>query len=262
MRRALIFITVLFSVLTVVAGYKVKLVKPKKPSQYQASTTVDGVTYSADLLLEGKNQKDYFCKELTPSNVIAVRLAVFNSGKLEVLLPLDGIQLLPPEGEGLALLAPDTVAQAVLQGLMVTAEMKDKRQVAVSPNVRSGDPRYDRTDPRYDPRLDPNDPSYDPRDPRNRRSGGQNGPWGRPGVDVVMNPGGGAGGGGDLSQFEKQLVEKDFQDMAHGAEPVAPSLTRDKFLYFSMAKPPSSPKGFVLRIPASKGIPQEVLLKF
>ncbi|PYU93454.1 MAG: hypothetical protein DMG08_10160 [Acidobacteria bacterium] len=124
MRRALIFITVLFSVLTVVAGYKVKLVKPKKPSQYQASTTVDGVTYSADLLLEGKNQKDYFCKELTPSNVIAVRLAVFNSGKLEVLLPLDGIQLLPPEGEGLALLAPDTVAQAVLQGLMVTAEMK------------------------------------------------------------------------------------------------------------------------------------------
>jgi len=261
MRRTLILIALSSSVLTAVAGYKVKLVKPKKPSQFQASTAVDGVTYSADLLLEGKDQKDYFWKELTPSNIIAVRLAVFNSGKLEVVLPLDGIQLLSPEGEGLALLAPDTVAQAVLQGLVVTAEMKNK-SVAVSPSVRSGDPRYDRTDPRYDPRLDPNDPTYDPTDPRNRRSGGYNGPWSRPGVDVVMNPGGGAGGGGDLSQFEKQLVEKDFQDKAHGAEPVAPSLNRDKFLYFSMAKPPSSPKGFVLRIPASKGIPQGVLLKF
>ena len=130
MRRTLILIALSSSVLTAVAGYKVKLVKPKKPSQFQASTAVDGVTYSADLLLEGKDQKDYFWKELTPSNVIAVRLAVFNSGKLEVVLPLDGIQLLSPEGEGLALLAPDTVAQAVLQGLV-----EFKKQRAIGPDM-------------------------------------------------------------------------------------------------------------------------------
>jgi len=254
------------------AGFKVKLVKPKKPDQFQASTTVAGVTFAADLIVDGKQQKDYFYKELTPSNIIAVRLAVFNGGKEEVALPLDGIQLLGPDGQEAQLVAPDTVAQAVLQGQVVTAEMKDKRKVAVAPNVRYGDPRYDRSDPRYDPRLDPSDPTYDPTDPRNRRNdpndprnrgyGRNNGPWARPGVDVVLNPGSTGGGGGDLSEFEKKLVEKDFQDKAHSPEPIVAPLARDKFLYFSAAQPPPSAKGFTLRLPAGKGIPQEILLKF
>ncbi len=270
MRKVFLALGILYFSLVSFAGFKVKLVKPKKPDQFQASTTIAGVTFAADLLVEDKHQKDYFYKELISSNIIAVRLAVFNSGKEEVVLPLDGVQLTGPDGQEAPLIPPDTVAQAVLQGLVVAADVKDKRKVAVAPNVR--DPRYDRTDPRYDPRLDPSDPSYDPTDPRNRRYdpndprnrgyGGYNGPWGRPGVDIVLNPGAGGGGGGALSEFEKKLVEKDFQDKAHPPEPILGSLTRDKFLYFSVAQPPASAKGFILRLPPSKGIPQEVLLKF
>ena len=272
MHKAVLALGVLCFTCASFAGFKVKLVKPKKPDQFQATMTVAGVTFAADLLVEGKQQKDYFYKELTPSNIIAVRMAVFNGGKEEVALPLEGIQLLGPGGQEAPIIAPDTAAQAVLQGLVVTAEMNDKKKVAVAPNVRYGDPRYDRTDPRYDPRLDPSDPSYDPSDPRNRRNdpndprnrgyGGYNGPWARPGVDVVLNPGAGGGGRGDLSEFEKKLVEKDFQDKAHSLEPILVSLARDKFIFFSVAQMPASAKGFSLRLPPGKGIPQEILLKF
>ncbi len=78
-----------------------------------------------------------------------------------------------------------------------------------------------------------------------------------------MNPrAGGGGGGGDMSQFEKQLVEKDFDDKAHSTDPIDGSMIRDRFLYFSMKDRPVSTKGFTLRLPKSKGIPEEVILRF
>lgn len=262
-RRSVLLLLMCFST-TAIAGFKVKLVKPKKADQFQVQTTTSSVTYAADLLLEGKAQDDFFYKELAPSNVIAVRLAVFNRSAGEVVLPLEGIQLFAPEGKEIAPVAPDAVAKAVLQGLVVTAEVKENKPVAVSPSIRTGDPRYDPSDPRYDPRMDPTDPSYDPNDPRNRRYG-RNGPYGpyiRPGIDVVLNPGASGGGGGDLSQFERQLVEKDFDQKAHAPEPILSSLTRDRFLYFSIPNPGRNPSGFILKIPPSKGIPQEIILKF
>jgi hypothetical protein len=114
-----------------------------------------------------------------------------------------------------------------------------------------------------DPRgYPPNDPRYDPSDPRSRPTGRDRYPggWGQPGVDVILRPGG--AGTGDLSQYEKQLVEKDFSDKAHTNEPVLSSMTRDRFLYFSLKDRPANPKGFTLRLPRSKGIPEEVVLKF
>lgn len=255
-------------------GFKPKNIRPKKPEQYQTREAAGGVTYAADLLLEGKAQKDFFYKELTPAGVIAVRLAVFNNSGSGVILPLDKLQLVGPDGVEIALVAPDAVAQAVLSGMVVTAEVRKKDgPVKVAPNMRTGDPRSDRSDPRYDPRLDPNDPSYDPTDPRNRpvndpryndprygdpRYGG----YPRPGVDIILNPGAGGGGGGDLSQYEKQLVEKDFGDKAHSSDPIDASMARDRFLFFSIQALPGGGKGFTLTIPKSHGIPQDVTLKF
>ena len=77
-----------------------------------------------------------------------------------------------------------------------------------------------------------------------------------------MNPRVGGGGGGDMSQFEKQLVEKDFDDKAHSSDPIDGSMIRDRFLYFSMKDRPTTAKGFALRLPKSKGIPEEVVLRF
>jgi len=272
-----LFILFVFSCLAApgFSGFKAKIIKPKKPEQYQTSTTIGGVTFSADLLLDGKAQKDFFYKELTSSDIIAVRLAVFNNSRSGVILPLDGIQLTGPGGDDLPLVAPDQVAQAVLQGMVVkSAEKRKSMPISVAPNTRTSDPRTDKTDPRYDPRLDPNDPTYDPTDPRNR---GSNDPrygdpryndprYGRgyPMPGVVLSPGGGGGGGGDtdLSQYERQLAEKDFSDKAHPSDPIDGSMVRDRFLYFSMKDRPASEKGFTLRLPKSKGIPQEILLKF
>ncbi len=278
MRRSILLLTVLCVSLSGYAGFKPKNVRPKKPEQYQIKAAAGGVTYAADMLLDGKEQKDFFYKDLTPSGIIAVRLAVFNNTGGGLVLPLDRLQLTGPDGSELPLVAPDTVAQAVLSGMVVTPEIRQKdAPVKVAPNVRTGDPRTDRTDPRYDPRLDPNDPSYDPTDPRNRpindpryndprydpryndpRYGG----YPRPGVDVILNPGGGRGSGGDLSQFEKQLAEKDFSDKAHSMDPIDGSMVRDRFLYFSIKDLPAGSKGFTLRIPKSKGIPEEIVLKF
>lgn len=267
MRKSIVLLGVMGFVIPALAGFKVKNVKPKKPEQFQVYTSVGGVTYAADLLLTGKDQSSYFYKELSPSHVICIRLAVVNGGKEEVVLPLEQLQLTGPDGNPVATVAPEAVAQAVLQGMVVAAQIKEK-PVAVTPGVRSGDPRTDPTDPRYDPSLDPNDPRYDPNDPRVRRPGDpgydrrgtSGGPWGTPGVDVVLNPG--TGGSGDLSQFEKQLVEKDFRDKAHDTQMIQRTLSRDRFLYFSLQNPSSSRAGFTLRLPVSKGIPQEVILKF
>ena len=113
--------------------------------------------------------------------------------------------------------------------------------------------------------MDPTDPRYDPNDPRNRgsRNDPYGGTWGRPGVDVVLDPGAGGGGqSGDMSQYEKQLVEKDFDDKAHHSETVLPSFTRDRFLYFSVKDKPAAVKGYTLRLAPAKGRPREVVLGF
>ncbi len=286
MKRIVLLFQALCLSVSAFGGFKVKNVRPKKPEQYQVRATVGGVTYAADLLLEGKDQKDFFYKELTPSNIIAVRLAIFNNSRNEVILP-DGIQLLAPGGKELPLLAPESVARAVLDGpvVPVQAERPD-RTAQPSPTIRAGDPRVDRTDPRYDPRLDPNDPSYDPTDPRNRPMGDprydpndpRNGPvtdprYGNPRYDpryggygvpsVIVSPRvGGGGGGAGLSQYEKQLAEKDYIDKAHSSDPIDGMMIRDRFLYFSLGDRPMTAKGFMLRIPKSKGIPEEIVLKF
>jgi hypothetical protein len=296
------------------AGFKVKLIKPKKAEQFQTRSTESGVTFAADLLLDGREQQNYFYKELTPSRLIAVRLAVFNSGPGDLTLPVDAVELIVPGGRVLAVVAPEMAAQAVLQGMVVGAAPKDsKGPVAVPPNARAGDPRMDPRDPRldprvdprdprYDPTLDPNDPRYDPSDPRMRRDprydpsdprsrdprydpsdprtrdprydpgypGGS--PGGYPGQrriggygggypGIILSPGGG-GGVGDLSQFERTLVEKDFRDKAHAAEPLSRSLTRDRFLYFPAPEAGGRLHDYSLRIPAGPGIPHEVVLKF
>ncbi len=281
MRKRAVILAVLFFSVSAFAGFKVKLVKAKKAEQFQARTTVGSVTYAADLLLDGKDQKDFFYKELTPSDIVAVRLAVFNAGKEEVQLPGD-LKLLGADGGEVPLIGPDTVARAVLEGMVVSAEAKKEGPVAVQPGIGTRDPRTDPNDPRYDPtvasdpRLDPrypsdprlprndprypsdprNDPRYDPSDPRNRGYGRRG--WGGP--SIVLNPGG--GGGGDLSQFEKQLVEKDFNDKAHTTDPIPSSMNRDRFLFFSLKDRPATVTGFTLRLPKGKGIPEDVVLKF
>jgi hypothetical protein len=267
MKKALALLVGFYLVGSAFAGFKVKLVKPKKPEQFQSYVTIGDVTYAADLVIDEKVQKDYFYKELTPSHVIAIRLAVFNRGTAEVALPLDRLQLTDASGNEIAPVAPEAVAKALLQGSVVTAKIEDKKPVQISPGQR--DPRLDPNDPRYDPRADPNDPRYDPRydptDPTNSRNGrypnGTYDPWYRPGIDVVLNPGGGKSAG-DLSQFEKTLVEKDFIDKAHSADPVDAYSTRDKFLYFSIPEKPTAAKGFTLRLPQVKGSGKEIVLKF
>jgi hypothetical protein len=267
MKRALAFLVGFCLVSSAFAGFKVKLVKPKKPEQFQSFLTVGEVTYAADLVIDGKVQKDYFYKELTPSHVIAVRLAVFNRGGTKVVLPLERLQLTDASGNEIALVAPEAVAKALLQGSVVTAKIEDEKPVQISPGQR--DPRLDPTDPRYDPRGDPNDPRYDPRydptDPTNPRNGrypdGRYDPWYRPGIDVVLNPGGGKGAG-DLSQFEKALVEKDFADKAHSLDPIDAASTRDKFLYFSIPERPADVKGFMLKLPQAKSPGKDIIIKF
>ncbi len=273
MKRVLAFFVSLSLAGGAFAGFKVKLIKPKKAGEFQTRAISGDVTFAADLVLDRKTQNAYFYKELSPANVITVRLGVFNAGGNEVALPLDGLQLLDPSGQELAPVAPEAVARALVNGLVVKADARKSKPVEVSPQAR--DPRLDPTDPRYDPRLDPNDPRYDPRsdprydptynpnDPRMRRypNGTYGGPWGRPGVDVVLNPGGGSGSG-NLSQYEKSLVEKDFVDKAHSLDPVEGRSVRDKFLFFSIEGTPAVGTGFTLKLPPAQGIPREIILKF
>ncbi len=270
MRKAALLLLVPCIATFAFAGFKPKNIKAKKAEQFQARVTIGNVTYAADLLLEGRDQKDFFCKELTSAGVIAVRLAVFNNGNADVVLP-DGIQLLGPSGKELPPVVPQAVAQAVLQGTTVTAEVKEKESPVKVGTVMT-DPRTDRTDPRYDPRLDPTDPSYDPSDPRNRRYNDPRyndpnydpryGGYGRPGIIVTPRIGGGGRDSSGVSQFEKQLIEKDFSDKAHSSDPIDGMMVRDRFLYFSMIDRPVTNRGFSLRIPKSKGIAEEIILKF
>jgi hypothetical protein len=260
MRKATIVLVMFCLTASSFGGFKVKLVKPKKPEKYQIHTTIEGVTFEADLLLKGKEHKKFFYKELDRSNIIVLRLAIFNRSSGEVVLPLHDLELLAPDGTGLTPVAPDAVAQAALRGLVVMPIGADMNPpVTVSPTVRSGDPRSDPSDPRYDPRYDPTRPGYDPNDPRVRRDG-RHAPWYRPGVDVVLSPGGGSVG--DVTQFEKALVEKDFEDKAHPFTPIPRNSNRDKFIYFSMADAPKTPSAFILRLPRGKGIPEPIELKF
>jgi hypothetical protein len=274
MKRAVVILGILCLASAVFAGFKVKNLKPKKPEQFQGRVTVAGVTYAADLLLEGKDQKDYFYKELTPFNIIAVRLAIFNNGNDEVVLPMDSLELLAPDGKKIPLVSPESTAQAVLSNTPAVPQSRgEPRQIGIGAGSTT-DPRRDPTDPRYDPRLDPNSPSYDPNDPRNggRYPPGQYPPGTTVGTYPNTYPSGGtmrrpgivinAGGGEDLSRFERELAKKDFCDKAHTPEPVPVSMSRDRFLYFSIEAPPAASKGYTLRVPVSKGIPQEIAIKF
>jgi hypothetical protein len=280
-KRASLVILISCLALSAFAKFRVKNIKNKEPDQFQSRVTAAGVTYAADLLLEGKDQKDYFYKELTPCDLIAVRLAVFNNGSKEVALTLKGIKLVGPDGDEFSVVEPETVAQAVLGGVQNASTVQaSPTSIQVGPGS-TGNPRMDPADPQYDPRLDPNSPRYDPNDPRNSGqypsgsyppatapntyptaypsgSNPSGGTWGNP--SIVLNPGG--GGNADLSQFEKQLAEKDFCDKAHTTEPVLVSTIRDRFLYFSVRSKLASKNGYTLLIPAGKGIPQEVVLKF
>jgi hypothetical protein len=247
------------------AGFKAKNVKPKKPEQFQTRVTVAGVTYAADMLLQEKEQKEFFYKELTLFDIFAVRLAVFNKGSSEVAMPVEDFHLYAPDGTEVAAVGPDAVAEKVFEVLDVASDIKKRNPpVALGPGPRTNDPRLDPRDPRYDPTLDPNDPRYDPNDPRNDpRNDPYGGPRNRPNAGVVLNPGGGTvDTTGDVSQYEKALVEKDFGDKAHHPEPVLPSCTRDKFLYYSVTEIPASTRGYTLRLPPGNGRPEEVVLRF
>jgi hypothetical protein len=245
MRKIAFLIGILSIAFSVVAGFKAKNVKPKRPEQYQVRTVVPGVTLAADLLLEGKEQGDFFFKELISCHLIAVRLAIFNNSGNEIVLPAAGIRLIDPSGSDLRLVSPREAAVAVLQGFPVRAEKNDNPPVQVSP-ARPTNPRLDRTSPNYDPRLDPADPSAD-----SRRSSAR-----APGVDVVLNPDRGN------TSISAQLIEKDFENKAYVEDPIAPSMTRDRFLYFSIGNLPANPKGFELHLPSGQGLPGPTILKF
>ena len=255
MRRMIFFIGMLCLAAVALAGFKSKVIKSKKPEQFHARTTVSGITFAADLLLNGKDQRDFFYKELIPCNVVALRLAIFNNSPGEVVMPLNGIQLTGPDGKELSLTDPKMVAQAALQGFVVSSG-SEQPPVRID-QTSVGNSRNDKTAPDYDPRLDPTDPSYDPADPRNRGYGSSTYDNRRPGVGVVLNP-----SGGRYSGVSAQLIEKDFEDKSHSGDPISPSLVRDRFLYFRFASLPASIKGFILRLPRGRGYTEEVTLRF
>ncbi len=266
MKKAMLLAMMVCLALNASAGFRAKKIKPKRPEQYQVHVTSGAVTFAADLLLDDGDQKDFFYKALTPSKIIAVRLAVLNRGASEVTVPVRALRLVGPDGKELPHMEPEAVARAVLDGTNVASNQKPNNSgPQVGPNIHASDPR---TDPTYDPRTDPNDPTYDPSDPRNRTSGNgpygngpYGGPMGMPGVNVVLGPAGGTTG--DLTQFERQLAAKDFDDKAFTSEPILPSQTRDKFVYFYFAGTPEARiSGYTLLLPAAKGVPQEIVLKF
>jgi hypothetical protein len=261
MKKAALVIIILCCAVTAFGIFKAKRIKDKKPGQFQCMTTVSGVTYAADLLLEGKDQKKYFYDALTPYNIIAVRLAVFNDGKEEVILPLNNLRLISAEGFEFIRVDPEAVAQAVMgENPINILEEPGRTRVGIGGGSL---PPYDPNDPRYDP----NDPRYDPNDPRNRGryppdnypgSYPSGGPLGGPGI--VLNPGG--GGSIDSMESESKLVAVDFRNKAHTSDPIICTLCRDRFLYFSIPEKPATKEGIVLILPVSKGIPREVVLKF
>jgi hypothetical protein len=261
MKKAALALIILCFALAAYGGFKAKKINAKKPGQFQSRSTVAGVTYAADLLLEGKDQEKYFYDTITP-NYMAVRLSVFNDGKEEVVLPLNDLRLLNSEGVEFIRVDPEAVAKAVLGEEPININEKPEGPM-VGVGVGSL-PRYDPDDPRYDPQ----DPRYDPNDPRNRGqyppddyppgSYPPGGPLGGP--VIVLNP----KGGGDINQIEneRKMAAVDFRNKAHTTDPIIGTLCRDRFLYFSVPSAPFSKEGIVLILPMSRGIPQEVILKF
>jgi hypothetical protein len=255
MRKLFLWMAILAFATSALAAFKAKPIKPKRPEQFQVRTWASGITIAADLLLTDKQQKDFFYQALNPIKVIPLRLAIFNETKGEVQIPLDGIQLIAPDGKSVPRIEPAAVAQAVLQGLPAGPESGGEPPVQVGASPRTVSTRTDPNDPSYDPRLDPTDPRYDPNDPRNR---GYHDRRIVPGVDVILNP----SGGGDNKEISARLIEKDFSDKAYLPDPVLPSMKRDRFLYFLFAERPADFKGFQLRLPEGRGFPQGAALKF
>jgi len=251
MKKSALLLLILCFMCTAYGGFDAKPIKAKKPGKFQAHVTVSGVTYAADLLADEKDQKKYFYDALTPSNIIAVRLAVFNKGKEEVVLPLDALRLLSPEGVEFVRVDPESVAQAVLgeDGPVNVEDGTGGTQVGVY-SRGSSDPRYDPNDPRIPSSYPP--VSYPPGTyPPARRTE-------QPGV--VLNPGG--SGKSESVRNERKMAAVDFRNKAHTSDPIARTLSRDRFLYFSIPADSVIPKETMLILPVSKGIPQEVVLKF
>jgi hypothetical protein len=246
MRKPIAWLGMLLMALYAAAGFKAKTVRPKKPEKYQVRAVISGITFAADLLLDGRDQTEFFVKELTPSNVIALRLTILNDSSGEIVISPDDIQLTDPNGKEIVPVDPETVAQAVLQGLPVSSDV-DRAPVQVSQR-RS---RTDKSDPGYDPRLDPTDASYDPTDPRNTGYGR------RRDVQIVVNP-----TDGKYGAISSQLIARDFIDKAYSTDPIPPTIMRDRFIYYELGNRPSVTKGFELRIMRGKGISEPVILRF
>jgi len=254
MRRLFLCVAIVALATSVFGGFKAKPVKTKRPEQYQVHAAVSGVTVAADLLLSDKEQKDFFYKPLNPSGVVPLRLAVFNDTKNEIFIPLEGIQLVGPDGKEIPKVEAQAVAEAVMKGLPIGSTADEPPvQVAAGPRVVSSG--SDPTDPDHDPGLDPGDPRYDPSDPRSGRYGDRRIV---PGVDVVLNP----SSGDDYNEISARLIEKDFSDKAYLADPILPSMKRDRFLYFSMPDHSAGVKGFELRLLKGRGFTEGLSLKF
>jgi hypothetical protein len=79
-----------------------------------------------------------------------------------------------------------------------------------------------------------------------------------PGAGIVLNP----PDEGNRGEISGTMIEKDFVDKAYSADPILPSMMRDRFLYFSIHERPASIKGFELRFPESGSLPHGLKLKF
>ncbi len=261
MRRVIIFATALCLAASSFAGFKAKSIKQKRPEKFQTRLAAFGVTVASDLLITEKEQAGFFFRPLNPCNIIALRLAIFNDSKNEVLIPLEGLQLVGPDGKALERIGPEEVAEAVLQGFsMPSQDGQPSAEVAANPRVLDI-PRDDPSNPRYDPPYDPSDPQYDPGyDPSDPRTG-QNRRYGRiePGINVDLNPSGASGASSDIM---RRFISKDFVDKAYLPDPVLPSMKRDRFLFFSITERPASIKGFELRIPATRSFPDGLTLRY
>ncbi len=248
MKNAVLLSIIMCCSITAFGGFKAKHIKAKKPGQFHCRVTVSGVTYAADLLLEGKDQEKYFHGDLTPSNFVAVRLAVFNDGKEEIVLPLNDLRLISAEGREFTRIDPEEFVQTVLGNAPTDTYENPEGPVVGTVGVSL--------------------PPYDPSDPRNRRqyppydyppgTHPSSGPLGGPGI--VLNPG--AGDGNDNIENERRLAAVDFRNKAHTPDPIPCTLIRDRFLYFSAPEKPDTKEGVVLFLPAGPGIPEEVTLKF
>ncbi len=279
MRRILIFLWILSFAAVATAGFRAKKIRPKKPQQFQAYITVSGVTFASDLLLNGEEQKSFFSQELTPNSIVALRLAIINSSRNEIALPLEGIRLVDPEGKEVPAIKPEMVSQAVLQGYRADSE-EDRRRAQLAIMKGSRDARTDRSNPTYDPRRDPTDPNYDPRtDTANPNYSPQTDPTNPAYVprdasstsnsqvkeirtnQININPEIFRGRSEDPA-VRGRMIEKDFIDKAYWGDPVLPSMKCDRFLYFVMGNRPPSVKGFELRLSPRGSSQQPLILKF